>query len=203
MCKVVFPIEIEAFNEIFNMVYIAKKLFDLEKYHLVSESFFDSLEYESYYENMYGLIENLFEHYRCSYYDHRCFELHIMSDPVIVDFYILTGEYGRNKNLTDDVNPYIQEAKEEVGEQLNIGHCVDWTVMGHTNPKRPFHSRIGITISHDCGCTDLGVLAYRLIEVYEWFKHKCDELNAKLAEFRPLPGQLRLEDKSINEAIAA
>ena len=31
-------------------------------------------------------------------------------------------------------------------------------------------------ISHECDCLDLGVLAYRLIEIYEWFADKCVEL---------------------------
>ena len=63
--------------------------------------------------------------------------------------------------------------------------------MGHTNPKRPFHSRLGLFISQECGCLDLGVLAYRLIEIYEWFADKCVELCNILHE--DASGQLILD----------
>jgi hypothetical protein len=54
-------VEIEGFDEIFNTVYIVKKLFDMGKYELVTENFCDSIDYEAYNENMYGLIPNLFQ----------------------------------------------------------------------------------------------------------------------------------------------
>lgn len=182
---------VEAFNEIFNTIYIAKKLYDMRKYELVAKSFFDSLDYEMYYENMYGLILNIFEHHDCRYYENRGFELHILSDPVIVDFYILAGKFGRRNNIPDKDNPYIKTAHKETNDNLNISHELDWKLIGHTEPKRPFHSRLGLFISYDCGCLDLGVLAYRLIEVYEWFADSCVELCNILGE--EAAGQLMLD----------
>jgi hypothetical protein len=182
---------IDGFNELFNVVYIAKKLFDMGKYELVTESFYDLLDYDMYYENMYSLIGNLFEHGYCRYYENHGFELHILSDKVIVDFFILAGKYGKRNNIPDEDNPYIKEAEQETCDNLNFNHCLDWRLMGHTEPKRPFHSRLGLFISYDCGCLDLSYLVYRLIEIYEWFADKCAELNDIL---RDDPNQLRLDE---------
>ena len=196
---------IDAFDELFNVVYIAKKLHDMGKYKLVTGSFFDFLEYDVYYENMYGLIENLFDHHYSTYYENRCLELHILSDPVIVDFYVLAGKYGRRNNISDTDNPFIKAAEQEVRDNLNYNHCLDWMLMRYTEPKRPFHSRLGLFISQDCGCLDLGVLAYRLIEIYEWFEDKCAELRAVEDSFKPLPGQMSIEGfiYTYKEAMAA
>ena len=168
---------VDGFNEIFNVIYIAKKLHDMGKYELVTESFFDVVEYDYYYENMYGLIGNIFEHRYSQYSEYRGFDLHILSDKVIVDFFILAGKYGKRNNIPDEDNHYIKAAHEEVNENLNISHELEWKLMGHTEPRRPFHSRLGLFISYECGCLDIGVLAHRLIEIYEWFADMCVELS--------------------------
>ena len=88
---------VEGFDEIFNVVYIAKKLYDMDRYDLVKASFYDEISLDTHYENMLCLIENLFNFHRCQYSDIRGVDLHIMSDPVIEEFYILAGEYGKRK----------------------------------------------------------------------------------------------------------
>jgi len=167
---------IECPTEIFNIVYIAKKLYDMGKYELMKESFFDSLDYDVYYENMYGLIENLFEYHNCRYYEHKALEVHVLSDPVIVDFYKLAGEYGRINKIANAANPFIQEAERQIHRRLNFSYCLDWMTMVHTEPKRQYHSRLGLLISQE-DWVDLGCLAYGLIEIYEWFKSQCVELS--------------------------
>ncbi len=166
---------VDGFNEIFNTVYIAKKLFDLGKYDLVKSNFFDEVDYDSYYENMYGLIPNLFEHHSLRYYEHRDFELHILSDPVIVDFYKLAGQYGKRNNISDTSNSYIKEAEQIIRRELNFSYCLDWKLEGHTEPQRPYHSRIGLLIYHD-DYVDLACLVDGLIEIYEWFSDTCTRL---------------------------
>jgi len=187
-------VAIECFNELFNTVYIAKKLHEMGKYKLVTGSFFDLLDHDVYYENMYSLIENLFEHHYSDYYENHSLELHILSDSVIVDFYVLAGKYSRRNNISDKDNPYIKAAEREVKSNLNISHCLDWKLMVHTEPKRPFHSRLGLFISQECDCLDLGFLAYRLIKIYEWFSDKCTELRAIEESFKPIPGQMCLDE---------
>jgi hypothetical protein len=169
-------VAVDGFNEYFNTIYIAKKLFDMGKYELVTESFFDSLDLDTYYENMYTLIQNLFEYQDSRYYEHNGIELHIISDPVMVDFFMLAGKYGKRNNIPDAENPYIKAAQQETSDNLALCYCLDWKLMGHTDPKRPFHSRLGLFMSDGCGCLDLGVLAYKLLILYEWFANSCVEL---------------------------
>jgi len=179
------------FNEMFNIVYIAKKLHDMDKYDLVTESFFDTLDLDCYYENMYSLIPNLFDYHRSDYYDRHAVELLVISDSVIVDFYVLAGKYGKRNNIADENNPYIKAAIQETHDNLNFCHCLGWKLMGHTEPVRKYHSRLGLFINHECGCLDLGVLAYRLIVLHEWFADMCVELSDKLREDSR---QVRLDD---------
>ena len=180
--------EIDGYNEILHMFNIAKKLYDMGKYDLVTSCFSDKPDYDDYYHGMYSLIEGFFEYSTGSYNEYRCLELNVLSCAEIVDFYVLAGEYGKLNNIPDNANPYIQAAREKVSKSLNISHCLDWMIMEHTEPKRPFHSRIGIFISHDCGCADIGVIAYRLIGLYEWYQQQCVELKAKLAALKsPVP----------------
>ena len=191
--------EIDGYDEIMYMFYIAKKLHDIGKYNLVTKCFSDTPDYDDYFHGLYELISYIFEHSTCRYYERKNFELHVLSDPVIVDFYVLAGEYGKLNNISEDNNPYIKNAMEEVNKRLNISHCMDWMVVGHTEPKRPFHSRIAISISHDCDCTDMGVLAYRLIRIYEWFGQQCDELTTKIAAFKSLSLPLSTENPKFSE----
>lgn len=166
---------VEGFDEIFNTVYIAKSLYDMGKYELVKDSFYDEIDFDVYYENMLYLIENIFELHRCRYSDRNCFELHIMSDPVIEDFYILAGEYGKRNNIANENNPYIKEAEQQVRIHLDFSYCVDWRLVGHTEPKRKFHSRLAVFIYQD-DWVDLGCLAFALIEIYQWFSDACIRL---------------------------
>ena len=112
----------DGFNEFFNTIYIAKKLYDMGKYELVTKSFFDKIELDVYYANMYELIQNLFEHSDCRYYKSQDIDLRILSDPVIVDFYVLAGKYGKRNKIPDDNNSYIKSAQKETNELLDISH---------------------------------------------------------------------------------
>jgi len=171
---------VDGICEVFNTIYIAKKLFDMGRYDLVKDSFSDTIDLDLYYDNMYSLMGNLHEYYYCRYFENHNIELHVLSGPEIVDFYKLAGKYGRRNNIPEADNPYIKEAGQEVRNNLDISHCLDWKLVGHTEPGRPFHSRLALFISQDCGCLDLGVLVYRLIVLHGWFTDKCGELRSIL-----------------------
>ena len=170
---------IDGFDEILNTIYIAKKLYDLGKYEAVKKSLFDVLEYDVYYENMLVLIENIFAYYDCTYYERHNVEVHVLSDPVIVDFYTLAGEYGKIHKIPDGDNPYMKEAEQEVRSHLSFSYCIDWKLMGHTEPKRPYHSRLCVFFYQD-EYIDLAWLAYGFIEIYEWFSDACIRLRDEL-----------------------
>lgn len=170
---------VEGFDEIFNTIYIAKKLYDMDRYELVKDSFYDEISFDAYYENMFYLIKNIFEHHRCRYSDRNGCELHIMSDPVIEEFYKLAGEYGKKNNISDETNYYINEAEQQMRIQLDFSYCVDWKLIGYTEPKRKYHSRLAVFVYQD-DWVDLGCLAYGLIEIYEWFSEACVNLRKVL-----------------------
>lgn len=195
--------DIDGLDEITFMIYVAKKLYDMGKYDLVVKSIFDELEYDNYYQGMYNLIDNTFEYSSSRYDENKVCEIHVLSDPVIVDFYTLAGKYGRINGIPDNENPYIKKAREKADTSFNISHCMDWILMGHTEPTRKYHSRIGIIISHECGCCDIGVVALRLIEIHTWFKDQCGELRDKIATFKPQAKQLKQSTRKERQATAA
>lgn len=166
---------VEGFDEIFNTVYIAKSLYDMNRYALVKDSFYDEISFDTYIESMLSLIENLFEYHHCRYSDRNGYELHIISDSVIEDFYELAGEYGRRNDISDENNYYIKQAEQQVRIQLDFSYCIDWRLVGYTKTKRKYHSRLAVFIYQD-DWVDLGCLAYALIEIYCWFSEACVNL---------------------------
>lgn len=171
---------IEGFDEILNTVCIAKKLYDLGKYDLVKNSFYDVIESDTYYENMFYMLENLFESQYIQFSDRRAVELRVMSDPVFKDFYRLAGEYGKRNNIADENNSYIKEAEKVINENLNCTYLVECKMMWYTDPNRNRRTRLGVFIYQD-DWVDFGGLVYALLEVYEWFFNKCDDLKKLLA----------------------
>jgi hypothetical protein len=176
---------IDGFGEILTAVYIAKRLHEIGKYDVAEASFPYGLDYDSYYNGMYSLIDNLFEYSRQHYYESRVSELIVVSDPIITEFYILAGEYGKQKGISDNENPYIQDAKDVAGEYLGLCSCVSWAVLGHTKPKREYHSRIGVMVCQECSVVDIGSIAVGLVEVYTWFEDNCEELRYKVYNLKP------------------
>jgi hypothetical protein len=195
---------IDGLKEFFNTIYIAKKLYDMGKYGLVKLSFCDIWDFDMYYQDMYDLIDNLFEYHSCQYYENKYFELHVLSDPVIVDFFVLAGKYGKRNDIPEDDNPYIKEAKQEVSDNLGFSYSLDYRLMFYTEPNRPYHSRIGV-ILYEGDYIDIGFLANRLLDIYEWFEDKCEELRIIKDQFKPLSGQIRLDGfiTEYEEAMAA
>lgn len=195
--------DIDGFEEIVFMIHIAKTLYEAGKYDLAAKSFDDELIYDNYYQGMYDLIENTFEYSTYRYDEYQNCEINVVSDPVIVDFYILAGKYGKQNGIPDSENPYIKEARAEARRNFTISHCMDWILMGHTEPTRKYHSRIGIIISHDCGCCDIGVVALRLFEFHVWLQEQCEELKKKIAAFKPKSKQAKRKILKERQAMAA
>ncbi|MBD5114611.1 MAG: hypothetical protein HDT46_05315 [Ruminococcaceae bacterium] len=172
---------IEGFEEIFNTIYIAKKLYDIGKYDLVKGCFYDTIECDTYYENMFYLLENLFEHQYCHFSDRRAIELRVISDQVIANFYLLAGEHGERHNIADENNFYIKEAEKIINDNLNYTYSVECKIMWYTDPKRKHRTRLGMFIYQD-DWFDYGGLVYALIEVYEWFSNRCADLRKLLSD---------------------
>jgi hypothetical protein len=173
--------EIEGFGNIIDMIYIVKRMYDLGRFELVKENFYDELSYDTYYENMYNVIENVFERYHCRCSEWRNTELHIISDPLFVSFYKLAGEYGKHHGIPDKKNRFIHDAEEKARDLFSFSYCLDFSLIGHTHPTRPFQSKLGLFISLD-DYVDLTELAHGLIELYEWFTEQVTALKKLLAD---------------------
>ena len=65
--------------------------------------------------------------------------------------------------------------------------------MVHTEPKRPFHSRLGLFLYQE-DYIDIGWLAYGLVELYEWFSDACTRLRDILQKKEAGTAQLSGEE---------
>lgn len=173
--------EIEGFYDVINIIYIAKVLYNMNKYHLVENCLSDELHYENYYEDMYTLVPEIFNYYESDYYEKRGFELSIYSSKEMEDFYILAGKYGKLKGLEDSNNPYIISAENEARNNLSFSYSLSWMIAVHTEPKRPFHSRLAL-MSYDDDYVDYGQMALGLINLQDFYERSCIELHYLLEQ---------------------
>lgn len=190
------------FNEMLNLIYLAKQLKDIGMFHLIEDyqdySLADDgeLYYDIFYETAYQVVYgDLFDDTRPNYYESREFEIIVYRDTVISDYYRLAGEYARKNNQNDDTNPYIKAAEKEVNSNLNFSYNIDWLLKVYTDPKRVHRSRLALFL-YTYDYIDLMGVAIGMVRIYKFFKDKCEEL-------RTILGEITEQQDVQKEAIAA
>ena len=182
--------EIEGFDSIISIVTLAKELHDLGRFDIVREQFFDTLCWDSYYENTIAVIASVFSGFHINYDDENEEECMIFTDDVISEYYRMAWEYGRSHKVRHDENPFVIEAENEVSRWLSLCHSMGWKLLGYTRTiKTAGQSKLIVYISQ-CTCDSHGHLAYSLVQLYQWFTAKC-------ADFRE-----KIEAVAINPALA-
>ena len=160
---------------------LAKALYDIDRLDVIQEGFSDVLDYDDYYINVYGVISLIFSGFEnnCDEYET---EIMIFKDDVISDYFVHAWEYGKKHRLLNAQNPYVTDAQNEVIRWLKVSYCVSSELLAYTKSKRTAkRSKLLIRIDN-CGCDAPEKVAYGLIQLYKWFKDKCDEFKAKKAE---------------------
>lgn len=128
--------EIEGFNEVAGIIALAKKLHDVGRFDIVQSQFFDTLSYDSWFENTMSVINSIFTEFYNNYDDCDETEIMIFSDDVISDYYTYTYEFGKKTGTPYDKNPYVIEAKREVDNRLSFCYSTGWKLLGYTKTKR-------------------------------------------------------------------
>jgi len=169
------------------LVYLVKQLNDIGKLELI-ESLLDSpiiydkeLDFDIYYDAVFTAIDNIFEYSTRRYYENNCFELTVLSDKVMVDYYILAGEFGKQRGISYKKNPYIIDARREAERHFIFSYSLSYRIHGHIEPKRPFHSRLTIIV-YDEGDVDMIGVAIGIAAMYKFFQNKCSELRELLSK---------------------
>ncbi len=178
-------IEIEGFSEIISILTLAKKLFDAGRFHIVRQHFFDTLCYDSFFENAMGVISSVFSGFYNNYDENNETEFMLFQDDVLSEFYYYAGEYGRLHGFAHDINPYTKAAECEVRRWLNFSYSLDWRLLGYTKSKRTAKKSKLLVMTAACEFYEHDQLGFGLLSVHEWFKQKCDELR-KLVEVEML-----------------
>jgi len=163
-------VEIEGFNDIIAIVGIAKLLHDIGRFDIVKGQFSDVLAYDTWTEDMWGVITSLFSGF-CGGCDGDT-ETMVFTDDVISDYYIHAWEFGKKTNTPPDKNPYVIEAENEARECLYFSYNMDWKLLGYTKSKRAAKkSKLVVYTCADEFCEYDG-LAYGLVYLYKWFKDR-------------------------------
>ena len=171
--------EIEGFGNILSQIMLAKELHDIDRYDIVEQNFFDTLSWESYYENILGVMSAVFSGYYSNYDDYEDMETMIFEDNSISNYFVYAWKQGKLQNLPYDQNPYLAQAQSAVERWLNVSNCVGWRLLGYTRTKKKARaSKLLVQHYTGCGCNALEHIAYGLIQLYAWFDAKNAEFDA-------------------------
>ena len=198
--------EIEGFEHIISSLVLAKELHDIDRFDIVEQQFFDMLCWDSYYENILGVISSIFSSFQCEYAENDEAELMGFEDDVISNYFVYAWEYGMLNKLHYNKNPYVTLAQNEVQRWLNCNSCVDWKLLAYIRTKKSAQqSRLLVRIYTSCGCNAQENIAYGLIKLYAWFRDKCAEfkvLEAALGQFKEDAPVIRAKSE-LSEVMAA
>jgi len=169
--------EIEGFDSIISSIVLAKKLYDIGRFDIVQQQFFDVLSWDSYFENMVGVMSSIFTGYSSNYSDEDDTEVMIFEDDIISNYFIHAWQYGKLHNIHYTQNPYVEQAQTEARRWLNIGCCVNYKLLAYTRTQKTAQkSRLLVLMDNGCGGCDIyRKIPYGLIELYLWFTNKCAE----------------------------
>ena len=171
--------EIEGFKEIMSVVTLAKLLHDMGRSDVVIERFYDLLDYDGYYENMYRLIEEIFTGFISSYDENAEEERMIFTDAVISRYYVMAWEYGRKHRLLPENNPYITAAANEARRWLSFTYSMAYRLFGYTKSRAAAQRSKLVVYVCTCDYVELDYLAYGLLMLYKWFAERCAEFDSR------------------------
>ena len=173
-------VEIEGFESIISQITLAKELHEIGRVDIVEQHFFDEISWDSYFENIYGVLTSIFSGYHSNYDDNDDIEDMVFKDACISNYFIHAWEYGKLHNLPYDQNPYLTQAQSEVGRWLNSSTCVGWKLLGYTKTrKKARQSKLIVQHYTGCSCNAHEYIAYGLVKLYSWFVEKCDEFDSQ------------------------
>ena len=171
--------EIEGYDTIITSIILAKALHDYDRFDIVQKHFDDELCWDSCCFNIYNIMSHVFSGCE-SYYAENSETNHLTFwDDVISNYFTYAWEYGRRKNQPYIQNEYVAQAKQEINAWFSGSCCVEWKLLAYVRTKKTAQQSKLYISAGGCGNCDLqGVIAYGLIQLYEWFKDKCDEFKA-------------------------
>ena len=172
-------LEIEGFSEVAGIITLAKELHDIGRYDIVEDYFYDTLSYDSWFENVFAVIASVFSGFYNSYDDDGESEILIFTDEIISDYFTYAWEFGARDKTPYDKNPYLIEARAEVNNRLSSCYSIGCKLLGYTKTKKKAIQSKLIVYVGTCSCDCHTKLAYGLLQLYQWFREKNEEFRIK------------------------
>ena len=179
--------QIEGYEGMIGSVILAKELHDIGRFDMVQSGFFDTLSWDSGFQNMYSVITDIFSGYYSDYDDGNEFEVMVFTDDYISRYFEIAHEYGRSHNVSHDSNPYVIEANREAERWLTFCFSIGFKLLGYTKTRKTAKQSKLVVYSGDCTCDCHGSLARALIELYKFFRDKCVDFDKKMAVIADKP----------------
>jgi hypothetical protein len=165
----------EELNPILALLSLAKELHDSGRNNIIRTQFFDTLDMDSFYENVLGVISVVFDGFHNDYKDDEDYEIMVFSDDVIAEYFLLAWEYGQTHRILHNANPFVIEAEREINKHLGYCFSISWKLLGYTKTKRTAKQSKLIVCAAACESCDFDSLAQGLLQTYQFFKRKCEE----------------------------
>ena len=171
--------EIEGFDSIVSSVTLAKQLYDLGRYDVMGR-LCDTLCWDSYFENLFGVIGSVFKDFQCDYDDNEETEFMTFGDDAISDYFVHAWEYGELHKLHYSQNPLVTHARDEIHKCFSGSCSVDSKLCAYIRTKKSAQkSKLIVLLYNGCGsCSTHETVANGIIRLYTWLKNKCAEFEA-------------------------
>lgn len=169
--------EIERFGEVAGTIALAKALYDIGRFDIVKEQFFDSLCCDSWFENVMGVIASIFSGFYNAYDESDEVETMVFSDDIISDYFMRAWEYQKRTGIPCSKNPYVINADREIRRQLSCCYSMGHRLLGYTKTKRTAGKSKLIVYLGICECDCHTKLAFGLIQLYKWFSDRLAEFD--------------------------
>ena len=171
---------IEDFDSIAGTLRLAKALQRAGRFDVVERYFNGFLCEDSYFENMLNVIASLFTKNFFAHDGEEGAEVMGFEDEVISNYFVHAVDYGKRHGLACDENPYVAQARAEVGAWLTFSFCTSWHLLGYTKTRRAARkSKLIVYRDLGCPCDGLAQVAHGLIQIHCWFANKCAEFDAE------------------------
>ena len=175
-----------SFYDKWEMVYFAKRFFDIGQYSDLTCSIDDEFVFDSWIQMMWNGIASVFPIHKDRFYEKYCSSLYVFSSDEVENYFINAGIFGELLGLNEDKNPFIQKAHNYARRCFNFSYAVDWQLYGYTKPKRPYQSRLAIIAYEDSGDVPHSCILAGLLDMRQWIAMKNKELSKKIERIKLL-----------------
>ncbi len=134
-----------------------------------------------FHEASNKVISEVFETYNYYWNEDKDVTTDIITDRIMDEFYLLAGEFGKRKGLSEENNPYFNKAEDEAGNWFGFSYALGWILSHKPKSTSRYKNKLVLLYDSSYDCNIIGV-AIGVAKMYRFFSRSCDELRSVLSE---------------------